>query len=300
MTVRTDTNTYIIYKHECTLCKGSNGIYIGLTSMDLNKRWCNGYGYLSKDINGNYHQPKIARAILKYGWENFTHEVLFENLTEAEAKQKEKQLIAYYNSYEQGLNCTLGGEGTSKFASAEEREQHTKEWWANWRETNRNKMRAYHKQYKLENASAIARLNKDYRAKHKEETKKYKADYYQKNKEKLRTNVANYRELNKEKVAAWNKQYHLSHQEECNKRSALYRQTHKEELAEKSRVKRAEKMQLLEQLRGLNIQYPGVLTREESESLRTKDTCGGLKKLNQLLSKFNLCIKEELLNETNY
>lgn len=122
------TNNYIVYKHECMLCQSSNGIYIGITSQKPQSRWCNGHGYLSKNLDGSYHQPKIAKAILKYGWENFTHEVLFENLTEIEAKLKEKELIAYYNSYEQGLNCTLGGEGNSKFASAEEREQHVQKW----------------------------------------------------------------------------------------------------------------------------------------------------------------------------
>lgn len=290
----TSTATYIVYKHECKLCKSTNGIYIGITSLNPKIRWCNGHGYLSKNPDGSYHQPKIAKAILKYGWENFKHEILFENLTEVEAKAKEKELITYYNSYEQGLNCTLGGEGNSKFTSIDEREQHNREWWANWRKINRNKMKEYHQQYKLDNALAIAEFNRNYRTKYKEETKKYKSNYYKKNKEKICANAANYRKLNKEKVATWNKQYHLSHQEEQNKKSALYRQEHKKELAEKSRIKRAEKMQLLEQLRMLNTQYPDILTPSEAMSLRTKDTCGGIKKLTTLLSKFNFKKGENL------
>ena len=46
-------------------------------------------------------------------------------------------------------------------------------------------------------------------------------------------------------------------------------------------------MQLLEQLRKLNTQYPDILTPSEAMSLRTKDTWGGIKKLTNLLSKFN-------------
>jgi hypothetical protein len=114
-------NNYIVYKHECKLCTSTNGIYIGITSQELESRWKNGRGYLTKHPNGRYHQPAMANAILKYGWENFTHEILFENLSESEAKQKEKELIAYYDSYTHGLNCTLGGEGCCKYQTSEER-----------------------------------------------------------------------------------------------------------------------------------------------------------------------------------
>lgn len=117
----TNANNYIVYKHECKLCTSTNGIYIGITSQDLDARWKNGQGYLTKHPDGRYHQPAMANAILKYGWENFTHEILFEQLSETEAKQKEKDLIAYYDSYTNGLNCTLGGEGCCRYQTAEER-----------------------------------------------------------------------------------------------------------------------------------------------------------------------------------
>ena len=116
----TSTATYIVYKHECKLCKSTNGIYIGITRYDGKSRWKNGLGYLSKSPNGKYHQPAMANAILTYGWENFTHEFLFKNLTEQEAKIKEQELILYYNSYKQGLNCTLGGEGRLHYLTKEE------------------------------------------------------------------------------------------------------------------------------------------------------------------------------------
>ena len=59
--------------------------YVGITSRTANKRWKNGKGYRSS--------PHFNNAINKYGWENFNHEILFTNLSEKEAKEKEKELI---------------------------------------------------------------------------------------------------------------------------------------------------------------------------------------------------------------
>lgn len=93
--------TYCVYKHTNNI----NGkCYIGITSQQPNKRWLNGYGY-SKT------QPKFYNAIKKYGWDNFTHEILFENLTLEEANQKEIELISLYNTREAGYNTSTGGNG---------------------------------------------------------------------------------------------------------------------------------------------------------------------------------------------
>lgn len=85
--------------------------YIGITCKDPKKRWENGHGY-SKE-----HQSVMYNAIKKYGWNNIKHNILFENLTEKEAKQKEQELIKENNTYvhsknSNGYNMTLGGEGT--------------------------------------------------------------------------------------------------------------------------------------------------------------------------------------------
>ena len=93
--------TYCVYKHT-NIC--NNKCYIGITSQSPNRRWLNGYGY-SKT------QPKFYNAIKKYGWDSFTHEILFENLTFEEANQKEIELIALYNSCENGYNISTGGSG---------------------------------------------------------------------------------------------------------------------------------------------------------------------------------------------
>jgi hypothetical protein len=61
----------------------------------------------------NYKKNTLFyRAIKKYGWDNITHEILFDGLTKEEAEQKEKELIAEYksNSPEFGYNISCGGE----------------------------------------------------------------------------------------------------------------------------------------------------------------------------------------------
>ena len=99
-------NFWIVYKHTSP----SNKHYIGITSQNINQRWRNGSGYIG--------QPIMENAIKKYGWDNFSHEILYENLSEEEAKNKEKELIKLYHSYYldplgPGYNMTMGGEGLS-------------------------------------------------------------------------------------------------------------------------------------------------------------------------------------------
>ena len=59
---------YVVYKHTAPNGK----VYIGITCRDPEERWANGKGY-----NGQY----FGRAVKKYGWENFSHEKLFSDLT---------------------------------------------------------------------------------------------------------------------------------------------------------------------------------------------------------------------------
>lgn len=91
---------YCVYKHT-----SPNGkVYIGITSMQPERRWNNGVGY----SRNNY----FYRAITKYGWKNFQHEILYRGLSEQEAEFVEHQLIAEYKSNDSryGYNHTDGGE----------------------------------------------------------------------------------------------------------------------------------------------------------------------------------------------
>lgn len=94
---------YKVYKY----ISPSNKIYIGITSKTLNERArYNGCGYDKCTAFG--------RAIKKYGWENFTSEILAQELTEDEAKRLEKYYIKLYDSTnpDKGYNITMGGDGT--------------------------------------------------------------------------------------------------------------------------------------------------------------------------------------------
>ena len=94
--------------NNCVYChtnKINGKRYIGITQNKPNRRWQNGYGY--KDRNSHFYN-----AIKKYGWENFEHKILFSNLNELEAINKEKFVIKYYSTYNPnfGYNMTFGGE----------------------------------------------------------------------------------------------------------------------------------------------------------------------------------------------
>ena len=91
---------FVVYKHTSPI----NKIYIGITQQKLYKRFQNGMGYK----NNKYFNS----AIQKYGWENFKHEILFDNLTKEDACKKEIELISFYksNQREFGYNLSSGGE----------------------------------------------------------------------------------------------------------------------------------------------------------------------------------------------
>ena len=75
---------YKIYAH---INKINGKIYIGQTSQkDVRRRWNNGWGY-----RNNYH---FNKAIQKYGWNNFQHIVIFENLSLEVANIIEDELIS--------------------------------------------------------------------------------------------------------------------------------------------------------------------------------------------------------------
>lgn len=91
---------YCVYKHTSP----SGKVYIGITQQRPQDRWQGGLGYRRNEY--------FFRAILKYGWDNFDHEVLHAGLTKTEACAAEVALIAAFRSNEKanGYNITGGGE----------------------------------------------------------------------------------------------------------------------------------------------------------------------------------------------
>lgn len=96
---------YKVYKHT-NLINGK--VYIGITKQDLKRRWQNGKGYVDNEY--------FYYSIIKHGWNNFKHELLFDNLSKEEAQKKEIELISFYKSNDRrfGYNISGGGETSNE------------------------------------------------------------------------------------------------------------------------------------------------------------------------------------------
>lgn len=73
---------YTIYKHTSP----DNKIYIGRTTLPVDQRWQNGRGYKFNKVFYN--------DIIKYGWDNFNHEIL----EYTDDKLREQYWISFYDS----------------------------------------------------------------------------------------------------------------------------------------------------------------------------------------------------------
>lgn len=94
----------------------SNKAYVGITCDRPERRWQNGLGYLKKTKYGDYAQPAIARAISKYGWDNFEHIIWACELTKEQACKYEQTLISLFNTQDRqyGYNIRQGGDDGGK------------------------------------------------------------------------------------------------------------------------------------------------------------------------------------------
>lgn len=115
---------FLIYCHKN---KVNGKRYIGLTSYvdNPNKRWRDGKAYK------NDHHRLFAGAIAKYGWDNFEHEILENNILDLKtANEREQYWIAFYHTYVGdpdcwGYNGSVGGDGSGgHIVSDAERELH--------------------------------------------------------------------------------------------------------------------------------------------------------------------------------
>ena len=93
-------NLFCVYVH----ISPNQKRYYGITSRSVYKRWGKGNGYRK-----NKH---FYNAIQKYGWDNFKHEIIAENLSLEDACEIEKEMISIYNTNNPqfGYNHTGGGE----------------------------------------------------------------------------------------------------------------------------------------------------------------------------------------------
>jgi group I intron endonuclease len=98
---------YCVYMHTSP----SKKVYIGITRTSVEKRW-------RKNGSGYKKQQYFWRAIQKYGWDNFKHEILYEHLTKDEAEILEINLIKQYKSNQKdfGYNIENGGNSIGKIS----------------------------------------------------------------------------------------------------------------------------------------------------------------------------------------
>lgn len=114
-----DNKSWNVYIHRNII---NNKAYIGITSMEPKERWgCDGANYTKKS------NRVFAKAIKKYGWNNFEHIIWANNLSEEEAKRWEVRLIALFRTNvcrwkhnTCGYNMTDGGEGTTGYNHPQE------------------------------------------------------------------------------------------------------------------------------------------------------------------------------------
>lgn len=98
----------IIYK---VTNKVNGKVYIGQTIQSLKDRW---YRHCAKkNLSKAEMNMHIKRAILKYGKENFTVEIV-EECDSKLLNAKERYYIGYFDSYNNGYNSTTGGQDGAK------------------------------------------------------------------------------------------------------------------------------------------------------------------------------------------
>ena len=92
----------------------NNKKYFGITKQTPENRWLSGFGYKTQQL--------FWRAIQKYGWDNFQHIVLAENLSKEWACRLEQDLIWKYqtNNPKYGYNLSIGGDGPFGVVRSEE------------------------------------------------------------------------------------------------------------------------------------------------------------------------------------
>lgn len=103
---------HIIYK----LTSPTGKFYIGRTQNFNTRMTQHKHAALTKKLNNS-----LYRAIRKYGWENFTKEIIATINTEEAAQMLEETLIKQLNSVRTGYNDTYVGGGGNQFENLPEK-----------------------------------------------------------------------------------------------------------------------------------------------------------------------------------
>lgn len=160
-----NTKKFFVYIHKL---KTDGRVYVGQScSKSLMERsGSNGHRYKSC--------TKFYNAIQKYGWDNFEHIVIADDLSLEEANNLEAELIQKYNSINNGFNLVDGGRN---HLWSEEYKQIMRERNLGEKNPNYGKSRSEETKRKIGESNSIAQKGKT----HSEETKRKMSESHKKN-----------------------------------------------------------------------------------------------------------------------
>ena len=182
--------TWCVYKHTTP----SGKVYIGITHHS------NPNARFGKDGKNYSRSTVFWKAIMKYGWENISHEILYRNLSEKEAKAKEVELIRYYRDLGISYNMTIGGDGHNFGKQSETAEYRTKQ-----SRIYKEKHPEYDKEQYEKHSEAIKQRARDYYRRHREEVLAYKRT--EAVKAKARERAATWRQKHPDYMKQYMKKY---------------------------------------------------------------------------------------------
>lgn len=245
---------WLIYKHTNNITQEA---YIGQTYTSTKERWKNGKGYAKS-------QKVFLNAINEFGWENFSHEILEDNIDSQElADLREQYWISYYHTYIgdplcKGYNMTPGG-GTSTIHRIKICYQNdllnnkmiydvelANYELLGWRAMTKAEVKAiYYQEHRDEILLKSKELGKQYRERHREQLREKNREYAKQNSEKVKAKQKEWFENNKEhekiRKQKWNdlnkdklkekaKNYYQEHRTEILLKRKAYAETHKEKI----------------------------------------------------------------------
>lgn len=109
--------------YNCIYCytSPSGKKYIGQAKNFIKRH--KGHISISNNVNSRAYNHQFHKAIRKYGIENFKIDILEYNIkTKQELNEKEKFYISLYDTFRNGYNSTLGGDGGNTFVNKSEKE----------------------------------------------------------------------------------------------------------------------------------------------------------------------------------
>lgn len=94
----------IIYKLTCRITRKA---YIGATTKTLDERWVEHCAAAKRNV-----KTKLYSAIRKYGRDSWDMEILASNISDlSEMFSLEQKMICENNTFSNGYNMTIGGDG---------------------------------------------------------------------------------------------------------------------------------------------------------------------------------------------